>query len=80
MSNLARLLQLASPTLPIGAYSYSQGLEAAIEAGVVTDAASAERWIDDVLELCVARMELAVLRAQLEEPTQATNERFLASR
>jgi urease accessory protein len=80
MNNLARLLQLASPTLPIGAYSYSQGLEAAIEAGVVTDAASAERWIGDVLELSVARMELAVLRAQLEEATQATNDRFLASR
>ena len=80
MNNLARLLQLASPTLPIGAYSYSQGLEAAIEAGVVTDAASAERWIGDVLELSVARMELAVLRAQLEEPTQAINDRFLASR
>ena len=35
-TNLVRLLQLASPTLPVGAYSYSQGLEAAIEAGVVT--------------------------------------------
>jgi urease accessory protein len=32
--SLARLLQLASPTLPVGAYSYSQGLEAAIEAGL----------------------------------------------
>ncbi len=37
----ARLLQLASPTLPVGAYSYSQGLEAAVEAGIVHDAASA---------------------------------------
>lgn len=80
MNNLARLLQLASPTLPIGAYSYSQGLEAAIEAGVVTDAASAERWIADVLEFSVARMELGALRAQLETPTQAINDRFLASR
>jgi urease accessory protein len=78
--NLARLLQLASPTLPVGAYSYSQGLEAAIEAGVVSDAASAERWIADVLELSVARMELAVLRSQLEEPSQALNDCFLASR
>ena len=32
---LLRLLQLASPALPIGAYSYSQGLEAAVEAGYV---------------------------------------------
>lgn len=59
--NLARLLQLASPTLPVGAYSYSGGLEAAIEAGIVHDAASAESWIGDVLEFSVARMEAPVL-------------------
>ena len=40
---LIRLLQLASPALPVGAFSYSGGLEGAIEAGLVTDAASAER-------------------------------------
>jgi urease accessory protein len=54
---LARLLQLASPTLPVGAYSYSQGLEAAIEAGVVRDAGSARRWIGDVLRLSVGRTD-----------------------
>ena len=80
VDKLARLLQLVSPTLPVGAYSYSQGLEAAVDAGIVTDAASAEGWISDVLELSVARMELAVLRKQLEEPTQETNDLFLASR
>jgi urease accessory protein len=54
---LARLLHLASPALPVGAYSYSQGLEAAIEAGVVRDCASAQRWIGDVLAHSVATME-----------------------
>lgn len=58
---LARLLQLASPTLPVGAYSYSQGLESAIEAGIVHDAASAQNWIADVLELSIARMEAPLL-------------------
>lgn len=57
---LARLLQLASPALPVGAYSYSQGLETAVETGVVHDVASAQRWIEDVLELTVARMEAPV--------------------
>ncbi|MEK7436000.1 MAG: urease accessory UreF family protein [Pseudomonadota bacterium] len=57
---LARLLQLASPTLPVGAYSYSQGLEAAVEAGVVRDAASAQAWIGDVLAYAVARLEAPV--------------------
>ena len=80
MSSLARLLQLASPTLPVGAYSYSQGLEAAVEAGIVTDAESAQRWIGDVLEFSVAKIELAVLRQQLDEPSQVTNDLFLASR
>ncbi|MCX7960697.1 MAG: urease accessory protein UreF [Burkholderiales bacterium] len=64
---LARLLQLASPALPVGAYSYSGGLEAAIEAGIVKDAESAGRWIGDVLEFSVARLEAPVLARMLEE-------------
>ncbi len=60
-TRLSRLLQLASPTLPVGAYSYSQGLESAVEAGIVQDAASAQSWIGDALELSVARMEAPVL-------------------
>ena len=78
--SLARLLQLASPTLPVGAYSYSQGLEAAIEAGVVVDSASAQTWIADLLELAMARMEAQVLRAQIADPTQVRNDFFVATR
>jgi urease accessory protein len=78
--SLVRLLQLASPTLPVGAYSYSQGLEAAIEAKVVVDSASAQAWIADLLELSMARMEAQVLRAQIAEPTQARNDFFVAAR
>lgn len=79
---LARLLQLASPTLPVGAYSYSGGLEAAVEAGIVHDAASAERWIGDVLEHSVARMEAPVLWRMMNDPDALRhwNELFLASR
>jgi len=75
---LARLLQLASPTLPVGAYSYSQGLEAAVEAGIVSDAASAERWIGDVLEFSVARMEAPLLWQMMHG--QDLNEIFIAGR
>ena len=57
---LARLLQLASPALPVGAYSYSQGLEAAVEAGIVRDTGSARTWIGDVLAYAVARLEAPV--------------------
>ena len=58
---LVRLLQLASPALPIGAYSYSQGLERVVEDGVVVDAASAQAWIGDVLTLVMARGEAPIL-------------------
>lgn len=54
---VARLLQLASPALPVGAYSYSQGLEAAVESGTIADAVTASRWIGDALSLNLARFE-----------------------
>ena len=76
--SLARLLQLASPTLPVGAYSYSGGLESAVEDGVVHDAASAEQWIGDVLEFSLARMEAPLLFRMMKK--QDWNETFLASR
>jgi urease accessory protein len=59
-NDLARLLQLASPALPVGAYSYSQGLEAAVAAGIVHEAASAQRWIGDALAIPIARFEAPV--------------------
>jgi len=54
-SPIARLLQLASPALPIGAFSYSHGLEAAVDAAVVHDAASARAWIGDALHLVMGQ-------------------------
>ena len=39
-----RLMQLASSSLPVGGYSWSQGLEWAVEAGWVADTAAFERW------------------------------------
>ena len=78
MTNLARLLQLASPTLPVGAYSYSQGLEAAVEAGIVTDAESAEAWIADALGFSLGRFEAPVLWRMMQG--EALNDLFLAGR
>jgi urease accessory protein len=60
-SNLLRLLWLASPTLPVGGFSYSEGLEAAVDAGLVDDEASAAAWITDQLHLGLARADLAVV-------------------
>jgi len=58
---LSRLLQLASPLLPVGAYCYSQGLEWAIESGQVKDVPTAQAWIGDSLQVYQARFELPVL-------------------
>lgn len=84
---LLHLLQLASPSLPVGAYSYSQGLEAALESGLVKDDASARDWIVDMLHQVVARFEAPVfwrlLRAFAERDAAAIaewSERFIAAR
>ena len=57
---LPRLLQLCSPTLPVGAYAYSQGLESAVEQGWVQDEASAGAWILGLLDHTVRRLDLPV--------------------
>ena len=84
---LPRLLQLASPALPVGAYSYSQGLEWAIECGDVTNSASAQRWIEDHLSLVLSRFEAPVYAAcfdawQREDGPEIVrlNAEFIASR
>ncbi len=84
---LARLLQLASPALPVGAYTYSQGLEWAVESGVIRDEASAGRWISDLLQHGIGRYEAPLVLAQMAAWTATDtrqvldlNAEFLASR
>ncbi|OEO26905.1 urease accessory protein UreF [Pseudomonas sp. J237] len=63
MNNSWALLRLASPQLPIGGYSYSQGLETAVENGLVNDPQTAKQWITDQLLLNLARFEAPLLLA-----------------
>jgi urease accessory protein len=58
---LLRLLHLASPALPIGAFHFSQGLEYAVEAGWVNDEATALDWIGGIAESSLATLDLPVL-------------------
>lgn len=60
------LLRLASPQLPIGGYSYSQGLEIAVERALVHDEPSARQWLIDQLLLNLARFEAPLLLAHCE--------------
>lgn len=84
---LLHLLQLASPSLPIGAYSYSQGLETAIDKGWVKDPASAHGWICEHLQQVVALFEAPVTWRLLQaferrdgDAVQLWTERFIAAR
>lgn len=60
-----RLLQLASPALPVGAYTYSQGLEWAVEAGTVNDEAAALCWLGELLDWNLGRFEAPLLSRML---------------
>jgi urease accessory protein len=58
---LLQLIWLASPALPVGGFSYSEGLEGAVEHALVHDEDSAKRWLVDQLHLTLARADLAVM-------------------
>jgi urease accessory protein len=75
---LLRLIWLASPALPVGAFSYSEGLEAAVDAGLVVDEASARAVLLDQLLLVQARSELAVAAAAFDAWQRADGQRLHA--
>ena len=58
---LLRLFQLVSPSLPIGAYSYSQGLEWAVEEQIVVDQATAQQWIAEILQHSLVSLDGPIL-------------------
>jgi urease accessory protein len=58
---LLKLLWLASPALPVGAFSYSEALEAGVEAGVIHDEITATEWITEQLHLSLSRSDLPVV-------------------
>jgi urease accessory protein len=59
--SLLQLIWLASPALPVGGFSYSEGLESAVDSAQVTTESSASDWLIDQLHLCLARGDLAVM-------------------
>ena len=84
---LARLLQLASPALPVGAYTYSQGLEWAVESGIICDEATAGRWIADLMQHGIGCFEAPLVAALMTAWSAGDtadianlNAEFLASR
>ena len=55
-----RLMTWLSPAYPVGAFSYSHGLEHAVEAGLVTDRASLSDWIEDCLRHGAGRSDAII--------------------
>ncbi len=60
-SQVLSLLQLASPALPVGAYSYSEGLETLVEAGVISNNHTLKHWIEQELSYGASRLEAAIM-------------------
>ena len=60
-ASLLQLIWLASPALPIGGFSYSEGLEASVDRSFVATESEASDWLTDQLHLTLARADLPVL-------------------
>lgn len=86
-ASLINLLRLASPALPIGAYSYSHGLEWAVTSGRIVDERSAAEWIGgllgSVMTTCEASLMVRLYRAwtfRQENAVSRWNQFSIASR
>lgn len=64
-ASLLQLIWLASPALPVGGFSYSEGLESAIEHAAVDCEATLSSWLLDQLQISQARGDMAVLAKAL---------------
>ena len=65
-AQLLQLLTLSSTALPVGAYCYSQGVETAIDIGLIHDESSAIAYFEEVLEMLLVRFELPVLKRLMQ--------------
>ena len=63
---LLQLIWLASPALPIGGFSYSEGLESAVEQAWIATENEACEWLADQLQLTLARSDLPAIASAIE--------------
>ena len=69
-ADLLKLLTLSSTALPVGAYCYSQGVESAIEKGLIHDEASSKAYFEEVLAMLLVRFELPILKRLVQNFAQ----------
>ncbi len=84
---LTRLFQLISPSLPIGGYTYSQGIEWAVEAGWINSRDDLSDWLSGLLDGSMCYLEIPVLKRMHEawqngdlQAVERWNEYLIASR
>jgi urease accessory protein len=68
---ILHLLQLASPTLPVGAYSYSEGLETLIDWGIICDRKTLSQWLEQSLGYGAIRLEAAIMVRAYQSVSQS---------
>jgi urease accessory protein len=80
-------MQMTSQAFPIGGYSHSYGLEAAVDSALVRDEASLQQWVADVLSYSIGKYEIPLLHRMSDAWTARDsielghlNDRFLCSR
>ena len=73
---LLQLLQLANPALPVGAYSYSEGLETLVDQAIIDDAVTLAHWLTQELTYGAVRLEAAVMVRGYQAMTQQDYEQL----
>lgn len=61
-ASATRLLQLVSPSLPIGSFTYSQGLEWAVESSWVQSQEDLQAWLKDILQTSITHLEIPLFK------------------
>jgi urease accessory protein len=75
---LQRLLQLVSPTLPVGAYSYSEGLETLVQHGKLTTPEAVTQWIEQELQGGLVRLDSIAMKEVATAVLASSQSAFLA--
>ncbi len=76
-ARLIRLMNWMSPSFPIGAYSYSHGIEHAVEAGLVHDRDTLRDWVSEIIETGSGRVDADLYRAAHEAVQKRDEHLFL---
>ncbi len=74
--NIVRLMTWLSPSFPVGAYSYSHGIEYAVEAGLIVDRLTLVAWVAHLMWFGAGRSDAAILRATYEAVTSDDEDTF----